>query len=252
MAAGQAGRFPSAPASAPGTTARPPGCRFARPARWMPRNCPPMNARHALEPTPWLKSADPRWRAARCASAGKPRSRDEDGAAHRLRPRPHVGGADRHARLRHGARGLAVPARRLHRVSPCCSPPGTRGRCADARRHRLVYARHFEGHRHVFVPHAWVQAWTGTGWESFDAAIGSFDSTHLAFAVSYDGNPANHYAGIELVARVDADAGGARGAAQSSRELTSGRRLPWWAAPAAHPCRRPPIRPGRLSRRHRR
>ena len=55
-----------------------------------------------------------------------------------------------------------------------------------------VYARHFEGHRHVFVPHAWVQAWTGTGWESFDAAIGSFDSTHLAFAVSYDGNPVNH------------------------------------------------------------
>ena len=59
-----------------------------------------------------------------------------------------------------------------------------------------VYARHFEGHRHVFVPHAWVQAWTGTGWESFDAAIGSFDSTHLAFAVSYDGNPLTHYAGI--------------------------------------------------------
>jgi transglutaminase-like putative cysteine protease len=61
-----------------------------------------------------------------------------------------------------------------------------------------VYARQFEGHRHVFVPHAWVQAWTGTGWQSFDAAIGSFDSTHLAFAVSYDGSPANHFAGASL------------------------------------------------------
>jgi hypothetical protein len=61
-----------------------------------------------------------------------------------------------------------------------------------------VYARHFEGYRHVFVPHAWVQAWTGTGWESFDAAIGTFDSTHLAFAVSYDGDPLTHYAGIML------------------------------------------------------
>jgi transglutaminase-like putative cysteine protease len=61
-----------------------------------------------------------------------------------------------------------------------------------------VYARHFEGHRHVFVPHAWVQAWTGSGWQSFDAATGNFDSTHLAFAVSYDGSPANHFAGANL------------------------------------------------------
>jgi len=61
-----------------------------------------------------------------------------------------------------------------------------------------VYARHFEGHRHVFVPHAWAQAWTGSGWQSFDAATGNFDSTHLAFAVSYDGSPANHFAGATL------------------------------------------------------
>ncbi len=61
-----------------------------------------------------------------------------------------------------------------------------------------VYARRFENYRHVFVPHAWVQAWTGAGWESFDAAIGTFDSTHLAFAVSYDGDPMTHYAGIVL------------------------------------------------------
>jgi hypothetical protein len=62
----------------------------------------------------------------------------------------------------------------------------------------LVYARRFEGQRHVFVPHAWVHAWTGNGWESFDAGIGSFDSTHLAFAVSYDGNPAQLFSGIHL------------------------------------------------------
>ncbi len=62
----------------------------------------------------------------------------------------------------------------------------------------LVYARRFEGQRHVFVPHAWVHAWTGEGWESFDAGVGSFDSTHLAFAVSYDGNPAQLFAGVHL------------------------------------------------------
>ncbi|HEV7609790.1 MAG TPA: transglutaminase-like domain-containing protein [Steroidobacteraceae bacterium] len=61
-----------------------------------------------------------------------------------------------------------------------------------------VYARHFEGRHHVFVPHAWVQAWNGSGWQSFDAAIGTFDSTHLAFAVSYDGSPANHFTGATL------------------------------------------------------
>ena len=84
-----------------------------------------------------------------------------------------------------------------------------------------VYARHFEGHRHVFVPHAWVHAWTGTGWESFDAAIGEFDSTHLAFVVSYDGNPVNHFAGINL-----------------SRELTlagAARVVPRKTPPAAPP-----------------
>jgi hypothetical protein len=62
----------------------------------------------------------------------------------------------------------------------------------------LVYARHFEGQRHVFVPHVWVHAWTGTSWRSFDAALGQFDSTHLAFAVSDDGNPAELFAGLNL------------------------------------------------------
>ena len=66
----------------------------------------------------------------------------------------------------------------------------------------MVYARHFEGQRHVFVPHAWVQAWTGSGWQSFDAAIGRFDSTHLAFATSYDGNPAQLLAGLNLAHRL--------------------------------------------------
>ena len=66
-----------------------------------------------------------------------------------------------------------------------------------------VYARRFEGYRHVFVPHSWVQAWTGTGWQSFDAAIGTFDSTHLAFAVSYDGDPWTHYSGISLANQLD-------------------------------------------------
>jgi hypothetical protein len=67
----------------------------------------------------------------------------------------------------------------------------------------LVYARRFEGQSHVFVPHAWVQAWTGTGWQSYDAGTGRFDSTHLAFAMSYDGNPAQLFGGIALAHRLE-------------------------------------------------
>jgi hypothetical protein len=62
----------------------------------------------------------------------------------------------------------------------------------------LVYSRNFEGQNYVFVPHAWVHAWTGSGWESFDAALGSFDSTHLALATSDDGNPSQLFAGMNL------------------------------------------------------
>ena len=61
-----------------------------------------------------------------------------------------------------------------------------------------VYARRTDDARDVFVPHAWVHAWTGTGWQSFDAGTDSFDSTHLAFALSYDGNPLTHSAGLAL------------------------------------------------------
>jgi hypothetical protein len=52
----------------------------------------------------------------------------------------------------------------------------------------LVYADRFSGKKDVFSPHAWVQAWTGTRWESFDAGIGEFDATHLALSIG-SGDP---------------------------------------------------------------
>ena len=47
----------------------------------------------------------------------------------------------------------------------------------------LAYSDNFGGHREVFGPHMWVQAWDGTRWKSYDAALGEFDATHLALAV---------------------------------------------------------------------
>ena len=52
----------------------------------------------------------------------------------------------------------------------------------------LAYADRFSGKKEVFSPHAWVQAWTGRRWQSFDAGIGHFDSTHLALRIG-DGEP---------------------------------------------------------------
>jgi hypothetical protein len=153
--------------------------------------------RRALESTQWLESADPALvkRAQRLAAGG-------DAAAKMRRlagfVRRHMG-----TQIDMLGYGTALEALRTRRgdctefavlLAALGRAAGVPTRIAIGR----VYARHFEGHRHVFVPHAWVQAWTGSGWESFDAAIGSFDSTHLAFAVSYDGNPANHFAGITL------------------------------------------------------
>lgn len=47
----------------------------------------------------------------------------------------------------------------------------------------VSYSNRFSGRSHVFTPHAWVQAWDGTRWRSFDAALGRFDAGHLALYI---------------------------------------------------------------------
>jgi transglutaminase-like putative cysteine protease len=152
----------------------------------------------ALEPTQWLESADPRIQTrARISTFSH-----GDPAVNMRRltifVRGHMG-----TEIDMLGYGTALEALRSRRgdctefavlLAALGRAAGIPTRIAIGR----VYARHFEGHRHVFVPHAWVQAWTGKGWESFDAALGEFDSTHLAFAVSYDGNPRAHFAGLML------------------------------------------------------
>jgi hypothetical protein len=46
----------------------------------------------------------------------------------------------------------------------------------------MAYSARFTGNRDSFNPHAWVQAYVGTRWISFDAALESFDSAHVALA----------------------------------------------------------------------
>ncbi|WP_243047382.1 transglutaminase-like domain-containing protein [Dyella sp. RRB7] len=52
----------------------------------------------------------------------------------------------------------------------------------------MVYADRYGSSSRVFVPHAWVQSWINGRWQSFDAALRQFDSTHIALDLG-DGDP---------------------------------------------------------------
>jgi transglutaminase-like putative cysteine protease len=65
----------------------------------------------------------------------------------------------------------------------------------------LSYASHFLGRGHAFTPHMWVQAWNGTRWVSYDAALGRFDAGHIAIAVG-DGTPDSLRGTMSAIARL--------------------------------------------------
>jgi hypothetical protein len=62
----------------------------------------------------------------------------------------------------------------------------------------LVYSRErYHGVSNVFLPHSWVVAFADGRWRSFDAALGSFDDTHIALNVN-DGDDRSAFAAIQL------------------------------------------------------
>ena len=117
--------------------------------------------RRALEPTQWLESADPQLlKRALFLTEGR---KDPAAKMRRLTEfvRGHMG-----AEFDMLGYGTALEALRSRRgdctefavlLAAMGRAAGVPTRIAIGR----VYARHFEGYRHVFVPHAWVQAWTG-------------------------------------------------------------------------------------------
>ncbi len=62
----------------------------------------------------------------------------------------------------------------------------------------LAYVPDLDGRKHVLVPHAWTQAFVDGRWKSYDAAIGRFDSGHIALEYG-DGDPRHFYSGIQLI-----------------------------------------------------
>jgi hypothetical protein len=69
----------------------------------------------------------------------------------------------------------------------------------------LAYTDHYAGVEHVFVPHAWVQAFIDGRWQSFDAALHGFDAGHIALSVG-DGDPWRFFAGFDTLGRMRVDA----------------------------------------------
>jgi hypothetical protein len=60
--------------------------------------------------------------------------------------------------------------------------------------------RRYHGASNVFLPHSWVLAYVGGQWRSYDAALGAFDSSHIALTIG-DGDArsiaaANQLAGL--------------------------------------------------------
>ena len=69
----------------------------------------------------------------------------------------------------------------------------------------LAYAPNYLGQANIFVPHAWTQAFIGDRWRSFDAALGGFDSGHIALAIT-DGDPSSAFVGATLLGNLVVDA----------------------------------------------
>lgn len=62
----------------------------------------------------------------------------------------------------------------------------------------LVYSRpRYHGVSNVFMPHSWVAAWVDGEWRSYDAALETFDSTHIALTVG-DGDARSIAAASQL------------------------------------------------------
>ncbi|HET8942253.1 MAG TPA: transglutaminase-like domain-containing protein [Rudaea sp.] len=68
----------------------------------------------------------------------------------------------------------------------------------------LAYTDHYAGGDHVFVPHAWTQAWVNGRWQSFDAALPGFDAGHIALSYG-DGDPWRFFAGMDTLGRMRID-----------------------------------------------
>jgi len=154
----------------------------------------------ALRPTPWLQSDHPRVRelAAPVRRRGITDARKMDALVRVVEQQlpeidfaGHFPAAEALARRRGDCTESAVLLAALGRAL------GIPTKVASG----LVYSRGaYHGTSNVFLPHSWVLAYVDGRWRSYDAALGTFDSTHIALTIG-DGDArsiaaANQFAGL--------------------------------------------------------
>jgi len=69
----------------------------------------------------------------------------------------------------------------------------------------LAYVDAYAGKQHVFVPHAWTQAYVDGHWQSFDAALAGFDAGHVVLSYG-DGDPWRFFSAFNTLGRIRMDA----------------------------------------------
>lgn len=144
--------------------------------------------RHYLAANAWVRSNDPRIRSfARQHGRGRSVRSRMEGLTEAVRA--HMNGPIDYRHYHDAATALQ------NRSGDCTEFAVLLAAVARARGiparivHGIAYSGRFAGRAHVFSPHAWVQAWDGTRWTSYDAGFGPFGAGHIVLAIG-DGDPA--------------------------------------------------------------
>lgn len=149
----------------------------------------------ALKPTAWLQSDAPRLKAVAAPYLATPPARRMDQLATRA--------SETLRKMDFNGHYSALET--LERRSGDCTEAAVLlaalGRAAGIPTkvvNGLVYSREgYHGVSNVFMPHSWVLAYVDGEWRSYDAALETFDSTHIALTVG-DGDPRSIAAAAQL------------------------------------------------------
>jgi transglutaminase superfamily protein len=151
----------------------------------------------ARAPTPWLQSDHPRLRALAQPIARLPvmEARKMELLRERARPlMPRVDFNGHFSALETLERGAGDCTEAAVLLAALGRAAGIPTRVANG----LVYSRErYHGVSHAFMPHSWTLAWVEGRWRSFDLALDSFDSSHIALTIG-DGDTASVHAASQL------------------------------------------------------
>jgi transglutaminase-like putative cysteine protease len=156
----------------------------------------------ALRPTAWLQSDHPRLRAIARPIARLSTSDSRKMALLAAKARPYLGAIDFAGHFS----ALETLDRRAGDCTEAAVLLAALGRSAGIPTRvasGLVYSRErYHGVANAFMPHSWTLAYVDGRWRSFDLALDSFDSTHIALTVG-DGDSRSILAAGQLASLLE-------------------------------------------------